>query len=209
MSTKTPLLPVELPPFHLIPLISPIFTLTSPSTFNQSLPSTPTKSALSTPISSSLSTSPPSSLNRLSQLVSSSVATTPNLNDVNNSNKNNNNKIPVVRTVESSEDLIWVGGSDGRMRIYEIGMSNNNNLNDRRMSSFGFGLDYSTPLSRRGSEISSNSETPSTPLPVSSTYLLYLILVYSKDRLKTQKNKSKHWIFLLIFLLHHFDRLQD
>lgn len=101
MSTSTPLHPLELPPFSLHSLISPIFPLSPPS-----LPSSPTKSTFGSPPSSG-------SLGRLGQLVSNVAgggAAVPL----------GGGKATSVRSVEASGEKVWVGGSDGRVRIYEV-----------------------------------------------------------------------------------------
>lgn len=100
MATSTPLHPLELPPFSLHSLLSPIFSRLPPS-----LPSSPTKSTFGSP--------PPSgSLGRLGQLVSNVAGGTavPAAGE----------KVASVRSVEASGEKVWVGGSDGRVRIYEV-----------------------------------------------------------------------------------------
>lgn len=186
MSTTTPLLPVELPPFSLIPLISPIFTVTPPSNSSNSPQTSPSKSSfnLSSP------SSPPSNnnnnnLGRLTQLASNTLGLGGGLNAV------ELNKLPIVRSVESSEEIIWVGGSDGRMRIYEIGEISGPSNNNSRLESGGEGSrsstvglpfeNYSSPRRGSATTISSNNSENGSPIPVSSFVccLLFYFLLFS------------------------------
>lgn len=95
--STTPLRPLELPPFALYPLIERIFPPAS------ALPATsPAKATPSSP--------PSSSLTRLGQLVGAS-ATGAGAEGTQQAS---------VRSVEASGDKVWVGGSDGRVRFYEV-----------------------------------------------------------------------------------------
>lgn len=200
MSTTTPLLPVELPPFSLIPLISPIFTVTPSINPTNSNPSSPTKPSFnSTSPSSPPANNNTNSLGRLSQLVSNTS------NSLGLNTTVELNKIPVVRSVESSEEIIWVGGSDGRMRIYEIGEisgpSNNSSTLEsggggRRSSTVGLPFEnYSSPRRGSATTISSNNSENGSPIPVSSFLIVvYLFVVVFYSRIFSDIGYIDNWI---------------
>lgn len=106
MSNTTPLLPLELAPFSLHSLLSPVFT-------THSTPATPDSP-------SKLPTSPtaPAPLGRLGQLVAnvgSGMAGAPGAGPAGDAIA-----LASVRSVEASGEKVWVGASDGRVRIYEV-----------------------------------------------------------------------------------------
>lgn len=90
--STTPLRPLELPPFALYPLIDRVFAPSSTA-------ASPTKQPPSSP--------PSSSLSRLGQLVGASTGAEGSVQ-------------ASVRSVEASGDKVWIGGSDGRVRFYEV-----------------------------------------------------------------------------------------
>ncbi|GAA5956387.1 hypothetical protein JCM21900_000171 [Sporobolomyces salmonicolor] len=101
VATSTPTHPLELPPFSLHPLVQPVFPYTPTSR-----PTSPTKSGSPSPAARS----------RLGQLVSTvasggATAATGNVEP----------KAVTVRSVEAGDQRVWVGGSDGTIKIYEVG----------------------------------------------------------------------------------------
>ena len=94
--STTPLRPLELPPFALYPLLERIF---------------PPSSAIASPTKPTPGSPPSSSLTRLGQLVGASSAET---------GTGIGTQQASVRSVEASGDKVWVGGSDGRVRFYEV-----------------------------------------------------------------------------------------
>lgn len=98
--------PIGLAPFQLITLLSPAFPPSS------SAPSSPTKQRPTSPTQLTPSTS---LTDRLSTLVSSPQQPTTGGSIVQSS------KGGSVRSVDGGGDKVWVGGSDGRVRVYEVG----------------------------------------------------------------------------------------
>ena len=99
MSSTTPLLPLELPPYSLQSLVTSVFA--APPT-----PVSPTKSVAPG--------SPANTLGRFGQLVSDAA------NSV-SGNEGAVAKAGVIKAVEASQERIWVGGNDGKIRIYGAG----------------------------------------------------------------------------------------
>ncbi|GAA5872000.1 hypothetical protein JCM1840_004768 [Sporobolomyces johnsonii] len=101
VATSTPTRPLELPPFSLHPLVEPVFPYAPTSR-----PTSPTKSG----------SPPPAARSRLGQLVST-VASGGAAAAAGNAEP----KAVTVRSVEAGDQRVWVGGSDGRIKLYEVG----------------------------------------------------------------------------------------
>lgn len=114
MAHSTPTLPLELPPYTLIPLLTPVFP---------PLPST------SRPTSPSKLRDPPSpqrpASSRFGQLVSSVAAGAGTVaaaaGSVAGAAAGATEQKPLaVRGVEAGDQRVWVGASDGRIRVYDV-----------------------------------------------------------------------------------------
>ncbi|CEQ41527.1 SPOSA6832_03250, partial [Sporobolomyces salmonicolor] len=101
VATSTPTHPLELPPFSLHPLVQPVFPYTPTSR-----PTSPTKSG----------SPPPAARSRLGQLVSTVAS-----GGAGAAGGNVEPKAVTVRSVEAGDQRVWVGGSDGTIKIYEVG----------------------------------------------------------------------------------------
>lgn len=115
VATTTPLNPLELPPFTLQTLVSPVFPFHSSTT-----DSSPSSSNDSTTRPISPSSSPQKS--RISQLLSDVTSgSTPSSTAMDHDASSSSKLSTTVRSVDAEDDQVWVGGSDGRIRIYQVG----------------------------------------------------------------------------------------
>lgn len=99
MSSTTPLLPLELPPYSLQSLVTSVFASPPAPT----LPSKPPGPG-----------SPANPLGRFGQFVSDAASSVAG-------SEGAAAKAGVIKAVEASQERVWVGGNDGRIRIYGAG----------------------------------------------------------------------------------------
>lgn len=120
MASTTPLRPLEVPPFTLHALLSPVFGYSVPSAAAQ--PSSPSRQSLqSTP-------------NRLGQLISDVASAAAGGDASPKADKDSKTGATVtVRSVEAGDDKVYIGASDGRIRVYKV--SGDDEASDRALSS--------------------------------------------------------------------------
>ncbi|GAA5825001.1 hypothetical protein JCM11251_006058 [Rhodosporidiobolus azoricus] len=144
LAYSTPTRPLELPPFSLLPLLQPVFSLSS------SRPTSPSKQPLA---------SPPSS--RFGQLVSTvaagagAAAAAATGADGGSGGGGASHKQLTVRALEAGDQRVWVAANDGRVRLYEVS-DEAGELNASPGPLFG-------PLSPPGSPPSAGRRTPVKP----------------------------------------------
>ncbi|GAA6028594.1 hypothetical protein JCM8097_007301 [Rhodosporidiobolus ruineniae] len=115
MAQSTPTRPLELPPYSLVPLLHPVFPPSS------SRPTSPSKQRPSSP-------QQPQSTSRLGQLASAvaagagaAAAAAGSVAGGAGGAPAEGSKQAVLKSVDAGEQRVWLGASDGKIRMYEVG----------------------------------------------------------------------------------------
>ncbi|GAA6019435.1 hypothetical protein JCM8202_001808 [Rhodotorula sphaerocarpa] len=120
LASSTPTLPLELPPYapQLVPLVAPVYAPPAGAEAARSRPTSPTKDAPASPGSAQAPAS------RFGQLVSTvaqagAAAAATAAGAAGTGSAANDARPATVRCVDVGAERLWIGGSDGAVRVYE------------------------------------------------------------------------------------------